>query len=343
MNRPSLRDTFKETPCADKIDDSIADYTEQFEKSDEEREKHAADLSQSYYNLATDFYEYGWGESFHFGARHRGESFAASLARHELYLAHRLGLQPGMKVLDLGSGVGGPMRTIARFSGAKIDGVNNCEYQIERARLHNRDAGMESLCDFLHCDWVDIPVESGSYDAAYAIETTCHAGDRSKLYREVFRALRDDASFAGYEWCLTSKYDPDNPQHREWKHGIEKGGGVANLVSQEQIQEAIRESGFEIVECRDFADECDAETPWYLPLKGEGLSLQTFRQGPVGRKLTTVLVAALEGVKVLPRGSSTVLKTLELCGNSLIRAGEAGIFTPMQFFLARKRTRSGNA
>ncbi len=35
------------------------------------------------------------------------ESVAASLARHEHYLAHMLGLRPGMVALDLGCGIGG--------------------------------------------------------------------------------------------------------------------------------------------------------------------------------------------------------------------------------------------
>ena len=36
-----------------------------------------------YYDLATSFYEYGWGESFHFAAREIGESFEASIIRQE--------------------------------------------------------------------------------------------------------------------------------------------------------------------------------------------------------------------------------------------------------------------
>lgn len=71
----------------------------------------------SYYHLVTDFFEYGWGESFHFARRHAKETFPQSIARMEHYVALRLGLKPGMKVLDLGAGVGGPMREIARFSG----------------------------------------------------------------------------------------------------------------------------------------------------------------------------------------------------------------------------------
>jgi sterol 24-C-methyltransferase len=88
-----------------------------------------------FYNLVTDFYEYGWGESFHFGPRARGETFHESLRRHEYYLALRLGLDQNKLCADFGCGVGGPMRNIARFSGAKIVGINNNDYQI-KVRTH---------------------------------------------------------------------------------------------------------------------------------------------------------------------------------------------------------------
>lgn len=41
-------------------------------------------------DLATLFYEWGWGQSFHFANRHKDESFAQSIKRHEYYLASRL-------------------------------------------------------------------------------------------------------------------------------------------------------------------------------------------------------------------------------------------------------------
>lgn len=41
-------------------------------------------------DLATLFYEWGWGQSFHFAHRYAGETFIQSIRRHEYYLASRL-------------------------------------------------------------------------------------------------------------------------------------------------------------------------------------------------------------------------------------------------------------
>lgn len=41
--------------------------------------------------------------------------------------------------------VGGPMREIARFSGATITGINNNAYQIERLTSFNKNTGLSEL------------------------------------------------------------------------------------------------------------------------------------------------------------------------------------------------------
>jgi sterol 24-C-methyltransferase len=56
----------------------------------------------------------GWGQSFHFAYQLKGESFKEAVARHEYFLAGRLGVKQGDQVLDVGCGIGGPMRNIAR-------------------------------------------------------------------------------------------------------------------------------------------------------------------------------------------------------------------------------------
>jgi len=82
-------------------------------------------LVNAYYDLATVFYEWGWGSSFHFsyqfnlGRSSIGECFDESIRRHEYQLVAHLGSavvhNPAAHVLDVGCGIGGPMRNIARF------------------------------------------------------------------------------------------------------------------------------------------------------------------------------------------------------------------------------------
>jgi sterol 24-C-methyltransferase len=68
-----------------------------------------------------------------------------SIKRAEYHLCSRLGLKPGMRALDVGCGVGGPMRNMAIFSGAKIDGITINQYQVRRGAVARR-AGPIVLC-----------------------------------------------------------------------------------------------------------------------------------------------------------------------------------------------------
>ena len=50
---------------------------------------------------------------------------------------------------DIGCGVGGPARTIAKFSGASVTGLNICDYQLKRARAHTEKADLQDLVTFV--------------------------------------------------------------------------------------------------------------------------------------------------------------------------------------------------
>ena len=54
-----------------------------------------------------------------------------------------------MCVQDVGCGVGGPGREVAKFSGAHVVGLNVCEYQLSRARTHTEKAGMTDVCSYV--------------------------------------------------------------------------------------------------------------------------------------------------------------------------------------------------
>lgn len=92
-------------------------------------------LVDVFYSLVTDIYEWGWGQSFHFSPKLPGKNWASSEAAHEARVAATLGLKPGMKCLDVGCGVGGPMRTIAAVSGAHITGITINQYQVRGTAL----------------------------------------------------------------------------------------------------------------------------------------------------------------------------------------------------------------
>ena len=318
----------------DDVKSTVDGYTEIYDAGLERRKEHYRSFVNRYYDLVTDFYEFGWGQSFHFAPRRRGESFKASLLRHQHFLAERLSLKPGMHVLDVGCGVGGPMGNLARHSGASFVGINNNAYQIERAKLHTRD--VQSLCRFIHGDYMQIPEEDDRYDAAIAIESMPHAPDKTGAFREIMRVLRPGACFAGYDWCVTEKFDSANAEHLRIKNDIMVGDALPDIASTSEVSAALQAAGFELLEARDRAPEADPETPWYRALEGRDLSLSSIPRTPVGRALTNLSLRVGERLRLFPEGSREVCTLLNAAAYALVDGGRSGVFTPMFFFLARK-------
>jgi len=321
----------------EEVDSAFSDYSALYDEqkggSVEARKTNYTTMVNHFYDLATDFYEFGWGHSFHFATRHQWESFESSIARHEMWLCHKLELRPGMRVLDVGCGVGGPMRTIARFSGSHIVGLNNNEYQIERGKRLNEQAGLSSLCSFLKADFMKVPEEDETYDAIYEVEATCHAPDKVGIYTEIKRLLKPGQLFAGYEWVVTEKYDPNNPTHVSLKKGIEVGNGLPDLETPDVIVDALKKAGFEVLEAYDLAPKSDI--PWYSALS-PNFSVTGFLHTALGRWVTGRMVRILEYTKLAPVGTTSVHDMLERAASDLVAAGKAEVFSPMFFVLARK-------
>ncbi|KAF9012971.1 delta-sterol C-methyltransferase [Hymenopellis radicata] len=302
------------------------------------------DVVNGYYDAVTMVYEYAWSQSFHFSRFYKGEGFAASLARHEHYLAAQMGLKPGMRVLDVGCGVGGPAREIARFADVNIVGLNNNEYQIHKARRHTQRAGLEDQITFVKGDFMKLAEQFGenSFDAVYAIEATCHAPTWEGVYGEIFKILKPGGVFGVYEWCMTDAWDPSIPSHKELAHGIEIGNGIPEMRPLAMARQAIKTVGFELEHEEDLADRPDP-VPWYYPLEGDLSKAQTFwdlilcwRTSTSGKFVTHNGLSLLEFLRIIPKGTKAVCDELKVAGDALTKGGQTKLFTPMYLAICRK-------
>mmetsp|Transcript_37285 Transcript_37285/g.54899 ORF Transcript_37285/g.54899 Transcript_37285/m.54899 type:complete len:420 (+) Transcript_37285:70-1329(+) len=360
-----FRSQEKSLTSAQNVSKSIDEYN-RLHSSDTpaERNREYKSLVNSYYDLATLFYEWGWGKSFHFANRYPTESFDESIRRHEYYLASKLGLcmskegkTANMKLVDVGCGIGGPMRNICRFTGADVTGITLNAYQVQRGNElcesefgkghSNKDSNNQLPCRSVQGDFMHMPLEDNSFDGAYAIEATCHAPDRVGVYKEIFRVLRPGSFFACYEWCMTDGYDSTNADHNRIKKQIEEGDGLPDICHTSVCLQALKDAGFDLVEERDMAnDDMDIGTtigggvskgkPWYLPLcPSWNPFTQRFQFNWIGLILTKYILKVMEFVYIAPRGTSKTQIMLQKGGIGLADGGKAEIFTPMYLMVGR--------
>jgi len=321
----------------------IDGYNDQYnsEKSAEDRNKDYASLVDSYYDLATEFYEWGWGTSFHFADRRAGESFQQSILRHEYYLAGRLNISKGATLLDCGCGIGGPARNIARFSGANIKAVTINQFQVNRGNTLSVRDGLRDQVELIQGDFMKLPFEDNSFDAVYAIESTCHAPDRKGVYGEILRVLKPGGVFACYEWCLTDKYDAENEQHRKLKRDIEVGDGLPDLVHTSVCTQALKDSGFEVSEFRDVMEDGhlgEGGEAWYMPLvpSWNPTKWPRFQFNPVMFRAMPLILRFFELIRLVPEGTTKTQVMLQAGGVGCADGGLTGAFTPAWLMVGSK-------
>ncbi|CAK5262021.1 unnamed protein product [Mycena citricolor] len=353
--------------------DRIANYTKFWDKDmakenqahTEHRVDSYAEVVNGYYDGATELYEYAWAQSFHFCRFYKGEGFDAALARHEHYLAAQMKLRPGMRVLDVGCGVGGPARAIARFLDVEIVGLNNNEFQVQRARKYTKKAALNEQVTFVRGDFMKLEEQFGpnSFDAGafyssprvefelkgvlvYAIEATCHAPTWEGVYGEIFKVLKPGGTFGVYEWCMTDEWDPSNPEHAKLQHEIELGNGIPEMRSLKRAREALKSVGFDIVHREDLADRADP-VPWYYPLEGDVRKAQTvwdyftvWRMSRSGMFITHNAVWLLDKLGLAPKGTHDVGEALRIAAVALVKGGQLKLFTPMYLVVSHKPSRT---
>ncbi|ORX69203.1 sterol 24-C-methyltransferase [Linderina pennispora] len=325
--------------------ESVNTYQQFWKDSENNNEESRASLyktlTNTYYNLATDFYEYGWGESFHFARKAIGETLRESIRRHEHILFSAARIKPGMKVLDVGCGVGGPARECIRFSGAHVTGLNNNDYQIQRANIYAKKNQQEHLSTFVKGDFMHMPFEENSFDAVYAIEATCHAPKLEGVYSQMYKVLKPGGYFAIYEWCLTDKFDENNELHKKVALEVEHGDGIAKLFSTDVALQAAKNAGFEIEIASDLAHETTVgnEIPWYADLDCGLINfngIQGFARSQIGRVFTSNAVKLLEKIGIAPQGTVQVQDVLMTASDGLVAGAKLEIFTPMYLIVGRK-------
>ena len=299
---------------------------------------HAATVKE-YYDLCSEFMVYGWGESLHFAPLSPGESLEDSKIRHQRLMIAKLKLSEGMTVVDVGCGIGGPMRRVAREADVKVVGVNNNEIQMDRAKSLNAEAGLDHMVDYLTCSFMDMDaIADDTFDRGYAIESTCHAPDKAGAFAEIYRVLKPGALFWGQEMCMTGKFDPGDNGHQALKHDLMQGIALRDIATTVEVNEALETAGFQVIEGRDLAvAENGPTTPWYQPMeRRHGRLGNALYRTPMGRKAFIGASRLAEALRIFPKGSADVIRLLDRTADAYVAGGRTGIFTPLYCFLARK-------
>ena len=127
-------------------------------------------------------------DEFHVGGREATQELAAQME-----------LRPGLHLLDVGSGIGGPARYFAAEHGCRVTGIDLTEEFVFVSRSLTRRTKLDRAVEFLHGSALALPFGTANFDRAYTIHAGMNIADKPGLFREVRRVLKPEGLFAIFD------------------------------------------------------------------------------------------------------------------------------------------------
>lgn len=116
-----------------------------------------------------------------------------------LELARRLNILPGASVLDVGSGLGGPARTIAAEFDCHVTGVDITRDFCEAAREMSRWVGLSDRVTFVQGDAAALALNPAAFDVAVTIHSAMNIARKDAMYAGIHKALKPGGRFGIYD------------------------------------------------------------------------------------------------------------------------------------------------
>ncbi len=160
-------------------------------------------------------------------------------------LADRLPIRPGQRILDIGCGLGGPARYMAKRFQCKVSGLDITAPFVEAANKLTALLRMEEMVTIERGDGQRLPYPDSCFDGAYTQHVTMNVADRPGFFAEAFRVLKPGAFFALTEHGLGPKGDPHYPL--PWS----ADGTGAYLVTPSETRALLEKTGFKDVVVED--------------------------------------------------------------------------------------------
>jgi SAM-dependent methyltransferase len=173
--------------------------------------------------------------------------------RATLELAEHMQINSRSRVLDIGSGLGGPARTLAETYGCHVTGIDLTPSYCAAATIMSGWVGLADKVTFMPADATNPPFADRSFDAAMTIHVAMNITNKGALYRNAKRVLKPGSVFAVYD-VLQGEGGPvlfPVPWARD--------ASISSLATPAEMRELLHGAGLEI---KAEIDSSDASLGW---------------------------------------------------------------------------------
>jgi len=168
-------------------------------------------------------------DEFHIGGRVATEN-----------LLNKLNVSEGDHVLDVGCGLGGAARFVARTYNSQVTGIDLAEEYVETGKLLCSWVKLDNKVTLKHGSAVALPFKDESFDGSYMLHVGMNIEDKELLFSEIYRVLRKGSSLGVYDVMRISDGDLLYPV--PWA----KDESTSKLATPDQYKAALNSAGFEV-------------------------------------------------------------------------------------------------
>ncbi|MDX1908628.1 MAG: methyltransferase domain-containing protein [Bacteroidia bacterium] len=230
-----------------------------------------------FYDQSTPLWLDTWGEHMHHG--HYGDgNLLKDRHQAQIDLIQELlrwgGVSQASRVLDLGCGVGGSARYLARTFGATVTGLTLSPVQAAEAARYNAQAGLDNQVQVVVRDMMTLSADDGKVDLIWSMESAEHIQDKKRLFEICYECLSPGGTLLMATWC----HRPVPPALTKREQGlltrIFELFHLPPMVPSATLARLAQEAGFEQVETGDWSR---AVSPFWLAVIRSALSWRSIR------------------------------------------------------------------
>jgi ubiquinone/menaquinone biosynthesis C-methylase UbiE len=169
-------------------------------------------------------------------------------------LAAKRTFKEGERILDVGAGLGGTARYLAANHGIRVTGIDLTREYVDVAQVLNKAMGLDDKIDFRQGNALDLPFESGTFDAAWTEHAQMNIADKDKFYSEMARVVK-----SGGEIILNDIYR-GNGMDIHYPVPWADTADISHLASEVEAQQAMDQAGLVIT---DWVENTQEVIDWF--------------------------------------------------------------------------------
>lgn len=147
----------------------------------------------------------------------------------------------GERVLDVGSGIGGPSRYLAQRFGCQVTGIDLTPEFVDVATMLAERTGLAGKVIYRQGNALDLPCPDAGFDLVWSQNAAMNIADRERLYREMRRVLKPAGRLAFQDVARGPGGEPWYPT--PWA----KDRSISFVFTPDATRAALERAGFRVL------------------------------------------------------------------------------------------------